>query len=586
MADHTAALGAYGRAAALAAEHHTHLDTAMRLMRSHAWVGGGAPAFTAALARHRAGLQSSLTVALTTLAHLVVRQGGPAPALPALTTSVTTMSATPGTFQGIDPLAMSALTSALEHAGQALSAAGTRLAAELSAHGLPAEPGHTLGRIADWSTTHSADLRRRLTRIQQTVPGTSLPAGLAAHDLFAAHATDPAAAQALLARVAGGDGDAVTRLLDLQDRGEDPGLAARVHAWWHTLTQGSREQLIRLPGLGLLNGLPASVRDRSNRLGLAGQKAALKRRLDAAAAELDRLDDPTLFGGWERLANQLRRIENIERELQPVPGHPPPLLLAFDVNGQGRLIVSWGDPDTADTTVTSVSGLTSGLDAAPGDLQRSRALWQQATKTSGKQVVASITWLGYDAPQIDPGLLDPDKSVAFERAAAKGGAALAAFADGLRAAHVPSGTARAVVVGHSYGSLTTGHAAVLRPGRLADEFIFVGSPGVGVDHASQLGVRPHNVWVGEAGNDPVAALGRFGADPGNSSFGAKHFPVGRDVYTSAHSSYWNQDSVSLRNMGRIINGQRDELDHPAPLNERPQLLMPELAPDLAFKPNR
>ncbi|MEU4700897.1 alpha/beta hydrolase [Nonomuraea dietziae] len=586
MADHTAALEAYGRAAALAAEHHTHLDTAMRLMRTHAWVGGGAPAFTAALARHRAGLQSSLTVALTTLAHLVVRQGGPAPVLPALTTSVTTMSATPGTFQGIDPLAMSALISALEHAGQTLSAAGTRLAAELSAHGLPAEPGHSLGRIADWSTTHGSDLRRRLTRIQQIVPGTSLPAGLAAHDLFAAHATDPAAAQALLARVAGGDGDAVTRLLDLQDRGGDPGLAARVHAWWHTLTQGSREELIRLPGLGLLNGLPASVRDRSNRLGLASQKAALKRRLDDAAAELDRLDDPTLFGGWERLANQLRRIENIERELQPVAGHPPPLLLAFDVTGQGRLIVSWGDPDTADTTVTSVSGLTSGLDAAPGDLQRSRALWQQATATSGSRSIAAITWLGYDAPQIDPGVFDPAKSVAFGHAAAKGATALASFADGLRAAHEPSSTARAVIVGHSYGSLTTGKAATLRPGRLADDLIFVGSPGVGVDHATELGVAPGHVWVGEAGNDPVAALGRFGADPGNASFGAQHFPVGRDVYTSAHSSYWDADSPPLRNMGRIINGQYDKLTGAEPLNEQPQLLMPEIAPGLALRLER
>ncbi|MEV2268737.1 alpha/beta hydrolase [Nonomuraea africana] len=583
MADHTAALEAFGRVAALAAEHHTGLDGATRLMRSHAWVGGGAPAFAGALARHRATLQTALTGALTSLAHLVIRHGGPAPALPALTTSVTSMSATPATFQGIDPQAMAALISALDHAGHTLPPAATRLAAELSAHGLPAHPGHTLGQIADWATAQSADLRRRLTRIQQTVPGTALPAGLAAYDLFAAHAGDPSAARTLLARVAGGDGAAITSLLALQDQARDPGLAAGVHAWWRALPPDQQDRLIRLAGLGLLNGLPASVRDRSNRLWLATEKARLKRELAAATAELD---NPALLGGWERIANGLRRIERIERELQPVAGHPTPLLLAFDVTGQGRLIVSWGDPDTADITVTSVSGLTSGLDAAHGDLQRSRALWQQATKTSGEQVIASITWLGYDAPQIDPGIFDPGKSVAFESAAAKGGAALASFADGLRASHSPSGRARAVIVGHSYGSLTTSHAAVLRPGRLADDFIFVGSPGVGVDHASQLGVRPENVWVGEAGNDPVAALGRFGTDPGNASFGAQHFPVGRDVYTKAHSSYWNPDSVPLRNMGRIINRQKDELDHPEPLNEQPQVLMPELAPDLALKPNR
>ncbi|NUW42373.1 alpha/beta hydrolase [Nonomuraea rhodomycinica] len=576
MADHRAALAAYERAAALAAGHHTDLDPATRLTHAHAWVGGGAPAFADALSRHRSALQSSLAGALHALALLVVRHGGPAPAVPALTTPVTTLAPVPGRFQGIDADAMTALVASLGRAAHTLPVAGARLAAELSGQALSAEPGHALGRIATWTAAQSDDLRRRLHRIRETVPGLSLPSGLAAYGLFGAHAADPGGAERLLARAGAGDEEAVTRLLSVQEGGADTGLAARIAAWWATLSAGTRERLTALPRFGLLNGLPATVRDRANRRWLAEQRARLERELATATADLGRLADPGLLGGWERIAARLRRIDLIEAELRPVPGHPEPLLLAFDVTGQGRLVVSWGDPDTADITVTSVSGLTSGLDAAHGDLERSRALWQQASYYSGDRAIASITWLGYDAPQLDPGLMDPAKSVAFGSAAAEGGKALASFSDGLHAAHRPSGNARAVVIGHSYGSLTTGRAAVLRPGRFADDVILIGSPGVGVDHARQLGVRAEHVWVGEAGNDPVAALGRFGSDPGDASFGGRHMPVGREVFTAAHSSYWQPYSASLQNMGRIINGQYEKIVQPAPLNTQPQLLMPEL----------
>lgn len=573
MAEHTAAQAAFGQVAALAAGHHADLDQPVRLMQAHTWVGGGAPAFAADLAAHRTALQSALTDALRSLADLVVRHGGPPPALPVLTTSVTTMGPTPGGYQGIDPHAMTALISTLDHASHTLPAAGTRLSAALSAQGLSPQPGQTLARIAHWTATTGTDLRRRLTRIQQTVPWTTLPASVAAYDLFASAASAP-----LLAV----DPTAVQALLAVQEQGNDPTLAARINAWWHTLSPGLQRSLLEIPAFGLLNGLPATARDKANRHWLSTEKTRLTQGLDAT----DVRADPSLLGAWERTSNQLRRLTLIEQALHPVPGYPPPMLLSFNPTGQGRLILSWGNPDTADITVTSVSGLTSGLDAARGDLERSRALWRQADSTSGHRSVASITWLGYDAPQLDPGLLHPSKSVAFSNAAATGGLALAAFTDGLRASHAPSSTARSVVIGHSYGSLTAGHAAVARPGKFTDELILVGSPGVGVDRVSQLSINPKHVWVGEAGNDPVAALGRFGTDPGHESFGAQHFAVGREVYTAAHSSYWDPLSPSLRNMGRIINGQYDKLTTPEPLNNAPQLLMPELAPDLTTKLNR
>ncbi|MFI6906515.1 alpha/beta hydrolase [Nonomuraea sp. NPDC050394] len=572
MAEYAAALAAFQRVTALAIEHHAALDTAARLMHAHAWVGGGATAFTADLTGHRTRLQSSLSVAMRALGDLVVRQGGPNLTIPAVTTSPTGASAPAGAFRGIDPHAMTTLVSALDHAGHTLATAGARLGSELTGHGLSAQPGHALGQVAGWSVESGRDLRRRLSRIQRSVPWGTLPAGLAAYDLFGDHAPGSGRVRRLLNQVAAGDAGAVGALLAVQEGGQDASLAARVNAWWHALPEDPRPTT--LPGFGNLNGLPAAVRDQANRHWLSAEKARLTTQLEKAA-----VDHPEDLGAWEKIANQLRRVRLIEQELRPRPGYPGPLLLAFDLTGNGRLIISWGDPDTADITVTNVSGLTSGLDAAHGDLERARALWRQAAVTGGGTSTASITWLGYDAPQIDPGLFDPGKSVLFAAAAAKGAAALASFTDGLRASHHPSSTARAVVIGHSYGSLTSGQAATLRPGRLADDLILVGSPGVGVNHASELGLDPNHVWVGEAGGDPVTALGSFGADPGDASFGARRFPVGRNVWTSAHSSYWDRDSVSVRNMGRLINGQYDELDQPEPLSKSPQLLMPELAPE-------
>ncbi|MFI6499012.1 alpha/beta hydrolase [Nonomuraea typhae] len=562
MPDHSATQETLARVAALAVAHHTLLDAAARLMAAHAWTGGGAPAFATALDHHRRTLQTSLADACRSLATLM---GGPAATIPALSTPITPAHPAPGAFQGIEPRAMASLITTLDEAAHALPSLATQVSAALTRHALSPTPAHRLTDVATWSATQATDLRRRLSRIRSTTPGAPIPAGVAAYTLFAAHTP----ASPLLTRLTGADPNALQTLLALQRTARDPALASRINAWWHTLDAPPN-----LPGMGLLNGLPAKARDQANRRLLTTEKTRLDTALKAASHH------PADLGQWEKTANQLRRLTLIEDQLRPRDGYPAPLLLAFDLTGQGRLIISWGNPDTADITVTSVSGLTSGLDTAQGDLQRSRALWLQASKTSGEQTVATITWLGYDAPQIDPGLWHPARSVAFEGAATTGAAALASFTDGLRASHQPSSTARAVLIGHSYGSLTTGHAATLRPGKLADTLILIGSPGVGVDHARQLGLNPKHVWVGEAGGDPVTALGRFGTDPGAPSFGAQHIPIGRTTWTTAHSSYWDPDSPSLRNMGRIINGQYDKLSHPESLTDSLHLLAPELAPDL------
>lgn len=566
-------LPAFRRIAALAVAHRADLDTAARLTAAQAWVGGGAPHFAAAVATHRASTQSAFAVALASVAQSLVRQGEPAPAIPELATPSPATPATHGPFRGIDVRAMTDLITTLDTAADRLAQAGTRVSAELTALSLPASPGWTISRAAEWSATQVPDLRRRLSRIRREHTW-SIPADVAAFDLFGVYAAaaDP---DALLARLATGDAGSLGQLLAMRD----PALPARVNAWWRRLPPSAQAPLLRLAGFGLLNGLPAAVRDRTNRNLLAAEKERLTKELSgqpdpsAVLGDLRALAAPSALVAQDRTMAALRDIAMVEKALAVggTAGHPPAYLLAFDLHGTGRLIVSWGDPDTADITATYVPGLNSELGGFAGDIDRARVLWQQCQATAGGKQIASIAWLGYDAPQLEH-VLKPGQTVAGDAAAERGGASLAAFTDGLRASRAAE--SRHVVIGHSYGSLVTGKAAVLRPGRLADELIFVGSPGVGVRRAADLRVDPAHVWVGEDPNDLVTTLGRFTEDPGSRAFGAQSFPVGRHLMHEAHSSYWDMHSPSLRNLGRITTGNYQEIES---VNRpiQPQLLLPD-----------
>ncbi|MFC6080447.1 hypothetical protein [Sphaerisporangium aureirubrum] len=70
-------------------------------MAANAWVGGGAPAFAQALAGHRTTMQQALQHATEQLAARIRQLGGQTPQLPAFTTSISVMSATPTGFSGM-----------------------------------------------------------------------------------------------------------------------------------------------------------------------------------------------------------------------------------------------------------------------------------------------------------------------------------------------------------------------------------------------------------------------------------------------------------------------------------------------------
>ncbi|MER7727808.1 alpha/beta hydrolase [Streptomyces sp. NPDC096323] len=362
----------------------------------------------------------------------------------------------------------------------------------------------------------------------------------------------------------------------------DAGPAER-GAWWAALTDEQREEYLAVyPDLiGNLDGIPALVRDTANRDNLQLLIGKLEGRDDA------------------RSETQLAGLREIDRQLQAGrrPGEPPMYLLGIGDEGNGRAIVSFGNPDRARNVATYVPGLNTSLDKefAEGDLKRARdtAIGARYYDPSS----AAIVWLGYDAPQSPDGWHSLD--VMREGRAERGGASFHQFMGGLSSTNENSDP-HMTAIGHSYGSRTVG-AATQHGGSIpgVDDIVLVGSPGVGVDRAEDLGVSKEHVFVGAAENDvvtrlpakqqsvvgiaagPLAArlLGDaadqgdddlwFGRDPASRSFGARRFEVDEGpqligsggLSIDAHSRYFdpNRDAVSANNIALITAGRSGKI---------------------------
>ncbi|MFI1226912.1 MULTISPECIES: alpha/beta hydrolase [unclassified Streptomyces] len=356
--------------------------------------------------------------------------------------------------------------------------------------------------------------------------------------------------------------------------------------WWAGLTDEQREEYLAVypDQIGNLDGIPALVRDAANR-----------DNLQLLMGKLEGRDD-------DDAATKLAALREIDRQLRAErgAGEPPMYLLGIGDQGNGRAIVSYGNPDTARNVAAYVPGLNTSLDEefAVGDLKRARDL-SIASNRHGAPA-AAITWLGYDAPQSPDGL--STLSVAAGSRAEEGGLAFRGFMNGIEATN-ENQDPHMTAIGHSYGSRTVG-AATQHPGGIpgVDDIVFVGSPGVGVDRAEDLGVGREHVFVGAAANDVVTKLPSkgesvvgaaevlfggpvsyavggvadrgnddvwFGKDPASEAFGARRFEVGdgppligRGKMTiDAHSEYFNPelDKTSVENMALITAGRSQNI---------------------------
>ncbi|GIG01295.1 alpha/beta hydrolase [Catellatospora citrea] len=342
------------------------------------------------------------------------------------------------------------------------------------------------------------------------------------------------------------------------------GAPADVARWWAGLTEAERAWLVavRPAELGRLDGVPAAVRDRANRELLDRE---LDRLRDAVAAH------PPEAGARQRLTALTGLAERLDQ------GPTRAYLLRLDPSGDGRLVLALGDPDGSDNVATYVPGVGASLDRFAGEVDRAAAVQARASALAPDATTATVMWLGYDPPD--------GVDAMSERAALAARDDLGSFQAGLAAAH-EDGSARLSLIGHSYGSLAIGVAE--REGTvLADEIVALGSPGMGVGSAADLG-HPGHVWASTTGNDIVLyasskgelaldALGGpafvlagsatdavvrgnadlwHGVDPSSEQFGARVFTTARGTDPfDAHAAYFHEDNPALQSLAEIVTGE-------------------------------
>ncbi|WP_245996683.1 alpha/beta hydrolase [Streptomyces armeniacus] len=365
--------------------------------------------------------------------------------------------------------------------------------------------------------------------------------------------------------------------LDTGDIPNDASPAER-KKWWEGLSKEQQDRFLTLypDKIGNLDGIPAETRDSANRT-----------HLPMLMGKLEGSDD-------EQAKTKLEGLQAIDSKLRQ-GSQPPMYLLGIGDEGNGRAIVSYGNPDTSRNVSAYVPGLGTALDAgfANNDVKRAKDTALAAHKYDPSS--ASIVWLGYDAPQLPADGLLANLEVMSKGPATNGAPAYNSFMEGISATN-ENADPHVTAIGHSYGSLTVGLAGQ-EPGGIpgADDIVLVGSPGVDAEHADDLGVGKEHVFVGAAENDPVTKLPSFdeveggvrgsvlgpagsylgyelsdigdddvwfGKDPASGAFDANRFRVAdgpRPFFdgegaTPAHSNYFDPqaDPESVENIGAIV----------------------------------
>ncbi|MCL7491967.1 alpha/beta hydrolase family protein [Streptomyces sp. MCA2] len=362
--------------------------------------------------------------------------------------------------------------------------------------------------------------------------------------------------------------------------------------WWKHLSADERDAYVSMhpASIGAMNGLPADARDEANRTVLAETRGRYEMRLAALnKSEPPEFEDVGARGdmkysqkwldwhhGKERLEGKLKGMRAIQDRFDRTghDGLPEAYLLGFapDGEGNGRVILANGNPDTAHHTAIYVPGTKTDISTigeddgdTPSDLKRSENLWKQSSRFAPGQNVSTITWLDYDAP--DNVLYEATLDTYAERGAPR----LYEFLDGNRTAHeVSSGsTGHTTVMGHSYGSTLIGDTAKTvgwgeRP-ISADDVMVAGSPGMQADRAADLGIDPKHMWAMEGGGSDnfvtfggrFAGLGDNWKIPTDSSFGGNIMKSDAEN----HGAFWKEGSLSLRNQAAVATGNYNMVEH-------------------------
>ncbi len=332
----------------------------------------------------------------------------------------------------------------------------------------------------------------------------------------------------------------------------NPLAPADITQWWARASSAVQDKLIAVtPELvGNLDGIPFAARDQANRIQLTATIEALERQLSSGVGR----------GMNVEVTNHLHMLGQIDKALDSRAGDPERTLVSLDTDAPGRAAIVVGDLATADYVSYLIPGMFFTIDGQVDDwadtattLFHDQLGWLHRLGETDR-TVAAIAWIGYQTPHL--------LNVGSLTLADEGAEHLARAIEGLQ---VLRGDRQPYisVMAHSYGS-TAAMIALQRGDIEVDALAVVGSPGSSAQSASALAVRHRNVYVGEAGWDPVVNSAFYGSDPGSASYGAYRMSVagGVDVITNrplgasyGHNEYFRPGSESMRNLALIGIGE-------------------------------
>ena len=371
--------------------------------------------------------------------------------------------------------------------------------------------------------------------------------------------------------------------------------------YWSQQSEAQKQHLCdKYPDLiGNADGVEGWARDRANRNRLPGLKQEAK---DNVSKYTELLKNPWIdndtrmlcLSELDKAQKALRAYEAVEEQLgkgisledyqHGKEGDPVSLLTLQNDGGRVKAAMGRGDVDHAKNVATFVPGIGTTVEGSMGEYMRQTKNLRSAAMAQGNlsaSDVATVAWLGYDAPgeadwkqpQNLPGIISPFLAKA-------GSDRLAGFMNGMQASRdYGAGDAHMTLVGHSYGSSTSGMAATKVKYGVIDDLVLFGSPGMGTYDAKNYHVDQNHLWVsGVPKGDSVQGMGAIrggivgslGKNPMDSDSGFTHLSddatgspkYNKDAPASKpfnfnfdnHSIYLEDGTETLQDIGRVAAG--------------------------------
>ena len=338
----------------------------------------------------------------------------------------------------------------------------------------------------------------------------------------------------------------------------------QIAAWWGSLSEPQKNKLIeKYPAIiGNLDGVDITTRDRVNRSLVDGMLTEARDRDRQTHEDLVHRG-MTSHSYANRYSKALDDVEDIEVLQQFLDDNPEKKLLVCDRSGERlKVAIGIGNFDEAKHIGVFVPGMgTTVRGTLLNYVTKSEGLNAAAQKLQ-ESSYATVAWLGYDAPLSIP-------NVANTHRANAGADRLENFLEGVSAIYGEKGQkVHLTLLGHSYGSTTSGIAASHVSPNVVDDLVLFGSPGSGVQLGAEYRVPEGHRWVSAVPypGDMVQGIGtdiNFGRNPtemqafrhisGDATKGETYHTIPRGPFGN-HSTYLEDNTETQKNMAEIVAG--------------------------------